>query len=365
MVTNAGGELIGGRYRLLEPVGAGGMGRVWRGRDELLDREVAVKEIVFPHGMDASEREVFGKRAMREARSAARLNHPGIITVYDVITRDDVPVIVMEFIRGLSLHQQIAQQGRLAPVEVARLGAMMVEALGEAHAAGIVHRDLKPANVLLMGNRVVITDFGIASLAGDVTLTASGMLIGTPAFMAPEQAHGLPVTGACDLWSLGATLYAAVEGRPPYAGTNVMVILSALLSQEPAPPVYAGPLAPVLAGLLRKDPAQRLSADQAARALTALTHQPPPSPSPRSNQGPNPVTRPWPSAAKDPGAGSAERCRGGETKGLDGSQVPALDPTTAAAARTAGEAEWRRIRSRFLLLVLVPIIGLAVLIWWS
>ncbi|MGW0586317.1 WD40 repeat domain-containing serine/threonine protein kinase [Streptosporangium sp. NPDC002607] len=270
-MTETNGELIGRRYRLIEPVGTGGMGRVWRGRDELLDREVAVKEILFPPSMDAAQRELFGKRAMREARAAARLNHPGVITVYDVISRDGVPVIVMEFIRGLSLQQRINQQGRLAPAEVARIGAMMAEALGEAHAAGIVHRDLKPANVLLTGNRVIITDFGIASLTGDATLTESGILFGTPAYMAPEQAHGL-VDAACDLWSLGATLYAAVEGRPPYVAPSHVAILAALLSQEPAPPRHAGPLTPVLTGLLRRNPDQRLSAAQALTALARLPH---------------------------------------------------------------------------------------------
>ncbi|MET8045965.1 serine/threonine-protein kinase [Streptosporangium sp. NPDC005286] len=270
-MTETNGELIGRRYRLVEPVGTGGMGRVWRGRDELLDREVAVKEILFPPSMDAAQRELSGKRAMREARAAARLNHPGVITVYDVISRDGVPVIVMEFIRGLSLQQRINQQGRLAPAEVARIGAMMAEALGEAHAAGIVHRDLKPANVLLTGNRVIITDFGIASLTGDATLTDSGILFGTPAYMAPEQAHGL-VDAACDLWSLGATLYAAVEGRPPYVAPSHVAILAALLSQEPAPPRHAGPLTPVLTGLLRRNPDQRLSAAQALTALARLPH---------------------------------------------------------------------------------------------
>ncbi|MFD1499768.1 WD40 repeat domain-containing serine/threonine protein kinase [Streptosporangium lutulentum] len=306
MVSEAGGELIGGRYRLVEPVGGGGMGRVWRGRDELLDREVAVKEIVFPAGMDAAEREVSGRRAMREARSAARLNHPGIVTVYDVITREGVPMIVMEFVRGRSLQQEIAGRGRLAPGEVARIGALMVEALGEAHAAGIVHRDLKPANVLLAGGRVVITDFGIASLAGDAALTASGMLLGTPAFMAPEQAHGVPVSAACDLWSLGATLYAAVEGRPPYTGTNVMAVLSALLSQEPAPPVHAGPLASVLAGLLRKDPAEWLTGAQTAQALAALTHLSYPVPPPQPPGGPGasgPAGRPGNGEIEAPGRG--------------------------------------------------------------
>ena len=349
MVSEAGGELIGGRYRLIEPVGVGGMGRVWRGRDELLDREVAVKEILFPPGMDAAEREVFGKRAMREARSAARLNHPGIVTVHDVITRDGAPVIVMEFVRGPSLQQRITRQGRLAPVEVARIGAMMVEALGEAHAAGIVHRDLKPANVLLTGNRVVITDFGIASLAGDATLTTSGVLMGTPAFMAPEQAHGLPVTAACDLWSLGATLYAAVEGRPPYTGTNLMAILAALLSQDPAPPVHAGPLAPVLAGLLRKDPAERLTADQAAQALTTLTYQPHSAPDVRTRTRTGPPATAFRRRRSRCAAGHRRR-RG--TDGPGSSQVTSPAPVLPAAAvvRVTAVADRPLPRRRVLLL---------------
>ncbi len=267
--------MIDGRYRRIEPVGTGGMGKVWRAHDEFLDREVAIKEILFPPGMGAAERESFGKRAMREARSAARLNHPGIVTVYDVITHDDAPAIVMEFVRGPSLEQTVARQGRLPAAEVARIGALMLDALAEAHAAGIVHRDLKPANVLLAGKRVIITDFGIARLAGDPTLTTAGTLIGTPAFMAPEQAHGRPVTPACDLWSLGATLYAAVEGRPPYTGDTLIAILSALLSRDPAPVVHAGPLEPVLNGLLRKDPTQRMDADRTAQALAAITTSPP------------------------------------------------------------------------------------------
>ncbi len=272
------GELFDGRYRLIELLGEGGMGRVWRARDEALNRHVAVKQIVFPHGMDTAQRRQLGQRAIREARAAAKLTHPGVITVHDVLSWEQVPVIVMELIDGPSLAQVIAREGRLPPVRVARIGAMLLEALGQAHAAGIVHRDLKPANVLLAGERVVITDFGIAHLAGEATLTASGTVIGTPAYMAPEQARGLPVTPAWDLWSLGATLYAAVEGHPPYTGTNPLVILAALLTLDPPPaPRHAGTLTGLLAGLLRKDPGQRMTLDQATQALTdALMGRPAP-----------------------------------------------------------------------------------------
>ncbi|MEO3813912.1 protein kinase [Sphaerisporangium sp. B11E5] len=264
------GELLAGRYRLIELLGEGGMGRVWRARDETLNRQVAVKQLVFPRGMDPTQRQDLGRRAIREARAAAKLNHPGIVTVYDVLTWDQAPVIVMEFVDGPSLAQVVAREGRLPPARVARIGVMLLEALTQAHEAGIVHRDLKPANVLLAGERVVITDFGIAHLAGEATLTASGAVIGTPAFMAPEQARALPVTSAWDLWSLGATMYAATEGRPPYTGITY-AILASLLSPAPAPePEHAGPLAPVLSGLMRKDPAQRMTVPEATKALTAI-----------------------------------------------------------------------------------------------
>lgn len=272
------GELFDGRYRLIELLGEGGMGRVWRARDEALDRQTAVKEVIFPHGMDALQRRQLGERAMREARAAARLTHPGITTVYDVFLHQGAPIIVMELIDGPSLAHVIARHGRLPPGRVIRIGALLLEALGQAHAAGIIHRDLKPANVLLTGERVVITDFGIASLAGEATLTAAGAVIGTPAFMAPEQARSLSPGPAWDLWSLGATLYNAVEGHPPYRG-HTYAILGALLNPAPPPaPMHAGPLTGLLAGLLRKDPAQRMTHSQAARALDdALADRPAPS----------------------------------------------------------------------------------------
>lgn len=209
------GELIGGRYRLVELIGRGGMGRVWRGRDETLERDVAVKEVMFPQGIIADQREVLLQRVLREARAAAQLNHPGIITVHDVVEHAGAPVIVMEYVAGMSLAAAIEQSGGLPVRRVAEIGAAMLRALSRAHAAGIIHRDLKPDNILLMDDRVIITDFGIAHMVDStIALTHTGTLIGTPAYMAPEQLSGQTPAPATDLWSLGATLYCAVEGEP-------------------------------------------------------------------------------------------------------------------------------------------------------
>jgi serine/threonine protein kinase len=268
MVDGAGG-LISGRYRLIEPIGRGGMGTVWRGHDEILDREVAVKEILLPRELSDNERDSLNKRAMREARSAARLNHRGVVTVHDVALHNDCPVIVMEFVRGRSLAEIIHDDGPLPPWRVAEIGADILDALREAHAAGVIHRDLKPANVLITDRRVVLTDFGIASLAGDATITKSGVLMGTPAFMAPEQAHRRPATPASDLWAFGATMYAAVEGHPPFTG-DFIAVLSALLTESPPQPERAGPLTPILGALLKKEPVRRATAEQAAVALATI-----------------------------------------------------------------------------------------------
>ncbi|HZE33224.1 MAG TPA: serine/threonine-protein kinase [Actinoallomurus sp.] len=266
------GSVLGRRYRLLGQVGRGGMGRVWHAHDDLLHRDVAVKEVIFPPGLTDSDREVLYERTLREARSAARLSHPGIVTVHDVVEEDGRPWIVMEYVRARSLQEIIDSDGRLPSARVADIGVQMLAALRVAHASGVLHRDVKPANVLLDTReggdaRVVITDFGIARMDGDATLTQTGVVLGSPAFIAPERARGELASPASDLWALGATLYAACEGRSPHDRVEAMAALTAVLHEEPAPPRNAGPIASVLMGLLVKDPAQRMTADQATRDL--------------------------------------------------------------------------------------------------
>jgi serine/threonine protein kinase len=266
------GSVLGRRYRLLGQVGRGGMGRVWHAHDDLLHRDVAVKEVIFPPGLTDSDREVLYERTLREARSAARLSHPGIVTVHDVVEEDGRPWIVMEYVRARSLQEIIDSDGRLPSAKVADIGVQMLAALRVAHASGVLHRDVKPANVLLDTResgeaRVVITDFGIARMDGDATLTQTGIVLGSPAFIAPERARGELASPASDLWALGATLYAACEGRSPHDRVEAMAALTAVLHEEPAPPRNAGSIASVLMGLLVKDPAQRMTADQANRDL--------------------------------------------------------------------------------------------------
>jgi len=205
------GRLVAGRYRLQSPIGRGAMGIVWRGRDELLERDVAVKEVQITALATPADAEVIYQRTLREARTAARLSHDGVVRVFDVVEENGSPWIVMELVQARSLDQIIAEDGPLPPAAAARVGESLLGALTTAHAAGVLHRDVKPGNVLITsGGRAVLTDFGIAMFQDDPSLTQSGMVVGTPGFTAPERVRGKPATPASDLWSLGATLYAAV-----------------------------------------------------------------------------------------------------------------------------------------------------------
>ncbi|MFC4113620.1 serine/threonine-protein kinase [Nonomuraea zeae] len=264
------GRLIGRRYRLMSPVGRGGMGMVWHAHDVLLDRDVAVKELILPYGLDHAGKQVAHRRMLREARSAARLTHPGIVTVHDVVEEDGRPWIVMELVRAWSLEQAVRQSGPLPVIQAAEIGIRVLDAIRHAHAAGILHRDIKPGNVLLTSDRVVLTDFGIAAIEGDVTITQTGLLMGSPAYIPPERLSGQAITQAADLWSFGATLYAAVEGRPPYEGPDPVAVLGSVLTQEPITPQRAGSLMPVIEGLLRKNPAERLTSTQVIEMLEAV-----------------------------------------------------------------------------------------------
>ncbi|WP_254876926.1 serine/threonine-protein kinase [Verrucosispora sp. NA02020] len=250
--------LIAGRYRLLDLVGRGGMGTVWRADDELLHRQVAVKQVVLPARLGGDELDHLRARTLREARTAARLNHPNVVRVYDVVSDDDTPWIVMEYVPSRTLQDVLDSDGPLPPQRAARIGLALLDALRAAHEAGVLHRDVKPANVLLAHDgRVLLTDFGLAVFDGDVAMTGAGTILGSPQYVAPERAADGVSSAPADLWSLGATLYAAVEGRSPYARSTAMATLSALASAPPDPARHAGPLSAVLAGLLRREPAHR------------------------------------------------------------------------------------------------------------
>ncbi|MFE0600401.1 serine/threonine-protein kinase [Streptomyces sp. NPDC058871] len=265
----AGGDvLIANRYRLLSRLGAGGMGTVWRARDETLHREVAVKEVRVPAGLPAGDIARMYGRLEREAWAAARIGGRNVVTVHDVVMEDDRPWIVMELIRGPSVADLLCAGGPLAPRHAARIGAEVLGALRAAHAVGVEHRDVKPANVLLSEDgRVVLGDFGIATVEGSTALTMAGEVVGSPEYLPPERALGRPSGPESDLWSLGVMLYATVEGISPFRQDTVLGTLRAVVEQEPPSPTRAGPLTPVIAGLLRKEPSERTPAAEVAAAL--------------------------------------------------------------------------------------------------
>ena len=265
------GHVVAGRYELLQVIGHGAMGTVWRARDLVLAREIAVKEVRLPSLMSAQDRAVARERSLREARVAARLTHPGVVTVHDVIEAEGSPWIVMELVLAKSLSRVLAEDGPMPPARAAEMGTVLLEALGSAHAAGIVHRDVKPGNVLITAEgRTVLTDFGIATVAGDPGLTQAGMVMGTPGFCSPERIRGAPASPASDLWSLGATLYAAVQGHGPFDGQgSAMAVLAHIVHGDPPPATSAGPLGLVIAALLSRDPAARPDAAAARQMLVA------------------------------------------------------------------------------------------------
>jgi eukaryotic-like serine/threonine-protein kinase len=269
------GRVIAGRYRLEALIGRGAMGVVWRARDQLLDRDVAIKEVQIADTLTEEERATAFQRTLREAKTAARLNHPAVVTVYDVAEDGGRPWIVMQLVHAQSLDQLLAASGPLSPRRAAEMARQLLSALSVAHAAGVMHRDVKPSNVLLgSDDRAVLTDFGIATFADDPKLTQTGMVMGSPGFTAPERIRGEDASPASDLWSLGATVYAAVEGHGPFDQRGgAITTMSAIINEEAPEAPTAGALGPVIAALLAREPADRPDASAAARMITDVLPQ--------------------------------------------------------------------------------------------
>jgi hypothetical protein len=276
MTTDKPGSvrIVAGRYELRDRLGRGGMGVVWRAWDTELGREVAIKEVLVPEDLPPEERDAAHARVRREARSAARLSdEPGVVTVYDVLDDQGHPWVVMQLVQGRSLQEFLRDNGPLSPTDASRVATTLVRTLQAAHHKGIVHRDIKPGNVMLSNDgSVLLADFGIATVEGETAVTRTGTLVGSPEFLAPERMD-TDTTGEppSDLWSLGITLYAAVEGQSPFQRDTLAATLGAVVSAPVPPPARAGALAPVIMGLLERNPQQRLTADQVTAMLQAAT----------------------------------------------------------------------------------------------
>ncbi|WP_217555075.1 serine/threonine-protein kinase [Streptomyces sp. GbtcB6] len=326
-------RLLAGRYRLGGVLGRGGMGTVWRAEDETLGRTVAVKELRFPSNIDEEEKRRLITRTLREAKAIARIRNNSAVTVFDVVDEDDRPWIVMELVEGKSLAEVIREDGLLDPKRAAEVGLAVLDVLRSAHREGILHRDVKPSNVLISegDGRVVLTDFGIAQVEGDPSITSTGMLVGAPSYISPERARGHKPGPAADLWSLGGLLYAAVEGAPPYDKGSAIATLTAVMTEQLEEPKNAGPLKDVIYGLLNKDPAKRLD-DAGARAmLNAVINAPEEAPADATRVVPLPPQPDAPQEEKGAGAKRGEEA-GEKLRGALRSVRKAAGAAGAAAA---------------------------------
>ncbi|WP_410820274.1 protein kinase domain-containing protein [Micromonospora sp. 050-3] len=332
-MSNALPQLVADRYRLLSPLGQGGMGRVWKARDEVLHRDVAIKELVPPPGLTDEERREMRERSLREARAIARLNHANVVRIFDVLRTDGDPWIVMEYVASKSLQDTLAEDGPVSVAQTVEIGLGVLGALSAAHKAGVMHRDVKPGNVLLGDDgRVVLTDFGLATIPGDPNVTRTGMVLGSPAYISPERARDGSAGPEADLWSLGATLYAAVEGKSPYARPSAIGTLAALATEPIPPPKNAGPLKAVLNGLLRKDPNERITAEVAERLLRRAGGK-----RSRGISLLDGVRRPGPNGPREPRLPVVPAPRPAESADRPVSPPPSAAATTSAAT-SAGAA---------------------------
>ncbi|MFG2960515.1 serine/threonine-protein kinase [Streptomyces sp. NPDC048291] len=342
-------RLLAGRYRLGGVLGRGGMGTVWRAEDETLGRTVAVKELRFPSNIDEEEKRRLITRTLREAKAIARIRNNSAVTVFDVVEEDDRPWIVMELVEGKSLAEVIREDGLLEPKRAAEVGLAILDVLRSAHREGILHRDVKPSNVLISegDGRVVLTDFGIAQVEGDPSITSTGMLVGAPSYISPERARGHKPGPAADLWSLGGLLYAAVEGAPPYDKGSAIATLTAVMTEQLEEPKNAGPLKDVIYGLLTKDPAKRLD-DAGARAmLNAVINAPEEVPADATRVVPLPPQPEAPQEEKGAGAKrgeeAGEKLRGAlrsvrKAAGAAGAAAATRTKSTGAGAGAGAEA---------------------------
>ncbi|WP_249375627.1 serine/threonine-protein kinase [Streptomyces sp. I05A-00742] len=345
--------VIAGRYRLGRRIGRGGMGTVWRATDELLGREVAVKELHTDDAASAGAAQSYQDRTLREARTVALIKHPNVIVLHDIVEQDGRPWIVMELVDGRSLSDRLAADGTVDPREAARIGIAMLGALRAAHERGVLHRDIKPANVLLESatGRVVLTDFGIAQVSGATTITETGAFVGSPEYTAPERMAGGQAGPESDLWSLGVLLCTVLSGESPFHRDSLGGILHAVVYDEIRPPTAAGPLLPVVRGLLERAPDRRMGADEAERLLRAYleTGRTPAaavhySPTQRSVPTPTPVPSPPPAPS------SPEPTPTG---------VPGTPPAAIVPPPAPSGAQNRTVRVRTALLAGVALVTLA------